>query len=263
MKRLFTLFLAMMLITSVMMMNTNATVKFEASDVTFITAYDFDDTAYGELIYEAAGDMNDVAGYFGEIGVQLFDLAPGSRSFCVKDGAYVWYDFTADVAGTYTFALDFVAVAGTDRGINVVIDPSTLEQAEQTFLLLDPCDSVDDHRYATFQLDLNAGVHQIFIAVPTGFDNSTLKSCNFFGVNIFFTAEAAPAAEETPAEETPAEDAAAEEAPVEGTPVEDVVDVPAETIVPAPEAPKTADAGIVAAAAVMAAAAAVVLSKKH
>jgi hypothetical protein len=129
---------------------------------------------------------------------------------------------------------------------------------------------------ATFTVD--AGKHSFYLYAPTGMDDSTLKSCDIYTIELYGTPAAAeepapaPVVEEAPAvEEVPAEEPAAEEAPAEEAPVEEpaeevveeeVVEAPAAAVV-VEEAPQTFDFGVIAAISALVSLAGFSLTKKR
>ena len=99
------------------------------------------------------------------------------------------YEFNAEKAGTYTFVIEYVARTGTDRGLDYAIDST--DAANHVTLDLDQS---ADHRWAVVTEELTAGTHSFYLFCPTGFDDSTLKSCDIYGWSAYFTkAAAAPA----------------------------------------------------------------------
>ncbi len=166
------------------------TISSAAAGETFVDADEYNDSAYGTLFWEVTGDEDLIAGYEGEIGSTLYNLAPGGSAFCVKTDSYVWYEFEAPKNGTYTFACEYVARVGADRAVNYVIDPKDpTNKDEQTLVNLAPCEDNDDHWYFIFTTNLDAGKHTFYICCATGFDDSALKSCDFYGIKGYLTAE--------------------------------------------------------------------------
>lgn len=226
MKKFLTLFLSVMMIVSLFAFNASA------AGETFKTDDDFKASDFGTPVYSGKADLDVIAGYKGTINENVYNLASGGNGFCVKTDGAVWYTFNAEKAGTYTIAFLYVARTGSTRGINYAIDPKNPDdQAEQTAVILDACDDNDDKRYCIITAELEAGEHSFYFAPVTGFDDSSLKSCDVYSLEVIFTAEKV---------------------------VEDIV------IAPNPNADATADTAVFAVAAlVLSAAAVVVLSKKH
>lgn len=182
----------------------------------FVRYDDFKGDAYGTQVFDGVGGLEDIGGYFGENGTNLHNLTEGGTSFCVKLDAYVWFDFEAPSDGVYTFAFEYVARTGANRAINIVIDPvDPTNDAEQTFIQLDPCDDNDDHRFCVFKAELSAGSHSFYFCDATGFDDSTIKSCDIYGLQVFLTEELKQA---EAAEEAVVVADTAEEAPVIAAP---------------------------------------------
>ncbi len=159
----------------------------------------------GDEILNVNGDQNNIAGYKGEIGTNLFNLAPGGSAFCCKMDTNVWYEFKAPVDGTITFVIDYIARdGGANRGLDWSLDD--MDGTKRVFMDLEES---ADHRFVSDSFDVTAGTHTFHVYAPTGMDDSTLKSCDVYNVALYF--EAAPETEaETvaPAEEAPVVEAA-------------------------------------------------------
>lgn len=231
-----------------------------AAGETFISADDYDDSAYGNFFWEVTGNLEDTAGYYDELGKLTF---PGA-CFCVKETAYVWYEFNVPNDGTYTFACEYVARTGKDRAINYVIDPKDpADKNEQTLVNLVPSgEDGADHWYFIVKADLKAGKHTFYICCATGFDDDTLKSCDFYGIKGYLTDLADEIVNETTVE-APAPETEAPAAPVEtATPVTetaapiaavDPTPIAAAAPVAATPAPQTGDAVFISAVVLLAA----------
>ena len=102
------------------------------------------------------------------------------------------YEFNAEKAGTYTFVIEYVARTGTDRGLDYAIDST--DAANHVTLDLDQS---ADHRWAVVTEELTAGTHSFYLFCPTGFDDSSLKSCDIYGWAAYFTKEAAETTADT------------------------------------------------------------------
>lgn len=111
-----------------------------------------------------------------EFNGSVVNLAPGGESFCPKADCWVRYEFNAEKAGTYTFVIEYVARTGTDRGLDYAIDST--DAANHVTLDLDQS---ADHRWAVVTEELTAGTHSFYLFCPTGFDDSSLKSCDVYG----------------------------------------------------------------------------------
>lgn len=150
----------------------SATVSFEESEPTDL----------GTLVVKKGAAQEDLAEFNGSV----VNLAPGGESFCPKADCWVRYEFNAEKAGTYTFVVEYVARTGTDRGLDYAIDST--DAANRVTLDLDQS---ADHRWAVVTEELTAGTHSFYLFCPTGFDDSSLKSCDIYGWAAYFTKEAA------------------------------------------------------------------------
>ncbi len=181
-------------------------------------------TNLGTLIVKKGAAQEDVA----EFGGTVVNLKAGGTTFCPKVDQWVRYEFKADKDGTYTFVFEYVARTGSNRAVDYAIDSK--DAAKRVF-----CDlpESDDHQFAIVTEELTAGTHSFYFFMPTGFDDTNIKSCDIYGWAAYFTKE--------------------KEAPK-----------PAETKTETKTAAKTADGASVALAALaVSAAAAIVVSKKH
>lgn len=179
----------------------------------------------GTLVMQKGAALEDIAESKGTVP----ELKAGGGHFCCKADCWVRYEFKAEKAGTYTFAVQYAAPANAEtRAINYSIDSA--EVSKQQFVKLDFTDPGSDYSTKWYNLvtaELSAGTHSFYILTPTGFDNNKIKSCNIHGLSVYLTKEAAPAKVTT-------------------------------------TAPKTADTAIISVAALaVSAAAAVVISKKR
>ncbi|MBQ2277226.1 MAG: hypothetical protein II333_01535, partial [Clostridia bacterium] len=237
----------------------------------FVTYTEYPEMTGTELVY-ATGDMDMLSGYDakGGIGVDLFNLASGGTSYCLKRDTSAWYDFEVAEKTDVTFYVGYIARDGSNRGLDYAVDGGArifmdlAESAEQQWVS------------ATFTVD--AGKHSFYLYAPTGMDDSTLKSCDIYTIELYGTPAAveepapAPVVEEAPAvEEVPAEEPAAEEAPAEEVPVEEPAEEIVEEVVeeaPAAaavveEAPQTFDFGVIAAISALVSLAGFSLTKKR
>ena len=139
-------------------------------------------TDLGTLVVKKGAAQEDLAEFNGSV----VNLAPGGESFCPKADCWVRYEFNAEKAGTYTFVIEYVARTGTDRGLDYAIDST--DAANHVTLDLDQS---ADHRWAVVTEELTAGTHSFYLFCPTGFDDSSLKSCDVYGWAAYFTKEAA------------------------------------------------------------------------
>ena len=145
-------------------------------------------TGLGTLIVKKTGNQDEVTEFSGSV----VNLKSGGDSFCPKADCWVRYEFTAEKAGTYTFVIEYVARTGTDRGLDYAID--TTDASKRVFLDLEQS---ADHRFATVTEELEAGTHSFYFFCPTGFDDSSLKSCDVYGWAAYFTKEAPAAVDVT------------------------------------------------------------------
>jgi hypothetical protein len=243
-----------------------------AAAAEFVTYTEYPEMTGTELVY-ATGDMDMLSGYDakGGIGVDLFNLASGGTSYCLKRDTSAWYDFEVAEKTDVTFYVGYIARDGSNRGLDYAVDGGArifmdlAESAEQQWVS------------ATFTVD--AGKHSFYLYAPTGMDDSTLKSCDIYTIELYGTPAAAeepapaPVVEEAPAvEEVPAEEPAAEEAPAEEVPVEEPAEeiVEEEVVEEAPaaaavveEAPQTFDFGVIAAISALVSLAGFSLTKKR
>ena len=183
----------------------------------------------GTLVVEKGAALEDIAEYYGTVP----ELKAGGGHFCCKADCWVRYEFNAEKAGTYTFAVQYAAPANVDtRAINYSIDSA--EVSKQQYVKLDFTDPGSDYSTIWYMLvtaELTAGTHSFYILTPTGFDDSTIKSYNIHGLSVYLTEEAQTAA--------PADDTGVA------------------------SAPQTADTVMISAAALAVSAAAVVVAKKR
>lgn len=213
----------------------------------FVTYTEYPEMEGEELLY-ATGDMDMMTGYDakGGIGVDLFNLASGGTSYCLKRDTSAWYDFEVKEPAEVTFYVGYIARDGSNRGLDYAVDDPNGENR----IFMDLPESAEQQWVsATFTVD--AGKHTFYLYAPTGMDDSTLKSCDIYTVELYAIGyavpeEEIPAAEpETVAEET-VEVVITEEEPVEPASAEEIVEVPAAAIV-VETAPQTFDPTLIAA----------------
>ena len=146
----------------------------------------------GTLVSEKGAALEDIAESYGTVP----ELKAGGGHFCCKADCWVRYEFNAEKAGTYTFAVQYAAPANADtRAINYSIDSA--EVSKQQYVKLDFTDPGSDYSTKWYMLvtaELTAGTHSFYILTPTGFDNSAVKSCNIHGLSVYLTEEAQTAA---------------------------------------------------------------------
>ena len=150
----------------------------------------------GEELLYATADMDEVTGYDakGGIGVDLMNLASGGSSYCLKRDTSAWYDFEVSERTDVTFYVGYIARTGTNRGLDYAIDDPNGENR----IFMDLVESAERQWVsATFTVD--AGKHTFYLYAPTGMDDSTLKSCDIYTVELYGTPAAGGAAAEAPA----------------------------------------------------------------
>ena len=119
------------------------------------------------------------------------NLKEDGTSFCNKKDSVARYEFTVEKAGTYTFAIEYVARPDKARYVNYAID----DKAKAVRIDLEES---EDHRFALITADLTAGKHNFYIMAPTDFDNDKIKSCDIYGWSLYLTKEAAAATTKAP-----------------------------------------------------------------
>ena len=197
----------------------------------------------GDVLVDINSDMDEISGYRGEIGVDLFNLASGGSGYCVKRDTCVWYDFEAPADGTYLFMIEYVAREGAERGVDWALDDPDGTNRHY----IDLWESMD-HAFVVSTFETTKGPHQFYVYAPTGMDDSTLKSCDTYWVYVYSipnglaaalptVQEAAPEPEPEPAPEPePEPEPAPEPEPEPETPtVEEVVENAAENVTEAVE----------------------------
>lgn len=135
----------------------------------------------GTLIVKKGASKSDIT----ESNGSVVNLADNGVSFCPKADCWVRYEFNAVKSGTYTFVVEYIARPGTDRGVDYAIDST--DTSKRVFLDLE---QNEEKRYAVITEELSAGKHSFYFFCPTGFDDSSLKSCDVYGWSAYFTKEA-------------------------------------------------------------------------
>ena len=161
----------------------------------FTTYTEYPEMTGTELVY-ATGDMDMLSGYDakGGIGVDLFNLASGGTAYCLKRDTSVWYDFEVSEKTDVTFYVGYVARDGSNRGLDYAVDDPNGEKR----VFMDLVESAEQQWVsATFTVD--AGKHTFYLYAPTGMDDSTLKSCDVYTIELYGTPAAGGAAAEAPA----------------------------------------------------------------
>jgi hypothetical protein len=172
-----------------------------ADDQEFTTYTEAPDTPGEELLF-ATGDMDDLTGYNakGGIGVDLHNLASGGVAYCLKNDTSTWYDFEVSEKTDVTFYIGYIARTGTNRGIDYSVDDPNGEHR----VFIDLAESADEQWVSgTFTVD--AGKHTFYLYAPMGMDDSTLKSCDVYSIELYGS----------PASDTATTEAAADTAAVE------------------------------------------------
>jgi len=163
-----------------------------AAEAAFTTYTELPETSGTELLY-ATGDMDMMTGYDakGGIGVDLFNLASGGTSYCLKRDTSAWYEFEVAEKTDVTFYVGYIARDGANRGLDYAVDNGAR-------IFMDIPESADQQWVsATFTVD--AGKHTFYLYAPTGMDDSTLKSCDIYTIELYGTPAAGGAAAEAPA----------------------------------------------------------------
>ena len=161
----------------------------------FTTYTEYPEMTGTELVY-ATGDMDMLSGYDakGGIGVDLFNLASGGTAYCLKRDTSAWYDFEVSEKTDVTFYVGYIARDGSNRGLDYAVDDPNGEKR----VFMDLAESAEQQWVsATFTVD--AGKHTFYLYAPTGMDDSTLKSCDIYTVELYGTPAAGGAAAEAPA----------------------------------------------------------------
>ena len=228
-----------------------------AAEAEFVTYTEYPEITGHELLY-ATGDMDMLSGYDakGGIGVDLFNLASGGTSYCLKRDTSAWYEFETDSETEVTFYVGYIAREGSNRGLDWAIDDPNGEKR----VFMDLVES-GEQQWVSSSFTVDAGKHTFYLYAPTGMDDSTLKSCDIYTVELYATAYGTPKApetEEVPVAEPTPEAVHEESAPEpEPEPVPEVIPEPAPEVVEVIEepaapavvetAPQTFDFGILAA----------------
>lgn len=229
-----------------------------------------DERAQGEELVFATGGQEWASGYDakGGIGVDLFNFADGGAAYCPKNDTCVWYDFEVKEKTDVTFIIDYIARdGGANRGVDYAVDGAN--GANRVFI--DLVES-SDHQWVVGTFTVEAGKHSFYVYAPSGMDDSTLKSCDVYGVELYGNPAAEAAAETVIEPETePAPEIIVEPAPAPETEPETEPEVVSEPA-PAPEAepvrtaetaPQTFDAALISAAAAVLSLAGFSLTKKR
>ena len=178
----------------------------------FTTYTESPDTPGEELLF-VTGDMDELTGYDakGGIGVDLYNLASGGTAYCLKNDTSTWYDFEVSEKTDVTFYIGYIARPGSNRGIDYSVDDPKGEH--RVFIDLEES---ADQQWVSGTFTVEAGKHTFYLYAPTGMDDSNLKSCDVYTIELYGNPASDSAA--TTAEATEETTAAAEtpdmEAPV-------------------------------------------------
>ncbi len=178
----------------------------------FTTYTESPDTPGEELLF-VTGDMDELTGYDakGGIGVDLYNLASGGTAYCLKNDTSTWYDFEVSEKTDVTFYIGYIARPGSNRGIDYSVDDPKGEH--RVFIDLEES---ADQQWVSGTFTVEAGKHTFYLYAPTGMDDSSLKSCDVYTIELYGNPASDSAA--TTAEATEETTAAAEtpdmEAPV-------------------------------------------------
>lgn len=187
----------------------------------FTTYTESPDTPGEELLF-VTGDMDELTGYDakGGIGVDLHNLASGGTAYCLKNDTSTWYDFEVSEKTDVTFYIGYIARPGSNRGIDYSVDDPKGEH--RVFIDLEES---ADQQWVSGTFTVEAGKHTFYLYAPTGMDDSNLKSCDVYTIELYGNPASDSAA--TTAEATEETTAAAEvpemEAPVLDYPSMDVM----------------------------------------
>ena len=171
----------------------------------FTTYTESPDTPGEELLF-VTGDMDELTGYDakGGIGVDLHNLASGGTAYCLKNDTSTWYDFEVSEKTDVTFYIGYIARPGSNRGIDYSIDDPKGEH--RVFIDLEES---ADQQWVSGTFTVEAGKHTFYLYAPTGMDDSNLKSCDVYTIELYgnpasdSAAATAEATSETPEMEAP------------------------------------------------------------
>ena len=171
----------------------------------FTTYTESPDTPGEELLF-VTGDMDELTGYDakGGIGVDLHNLASGGTAYCLKNDTSTWYDFEVSEKTDVTFYIGYIARPGSNRGIDYSVDDPKGEH--RVFIDLEES---ADQQWVSGTFTVEAGKHTFYLYAPTGMDDSNLKSCDVYTIELYgnpasdSAATTAEATAETTAAEVP------------------------------------------------------------
>ena len=175
----------------------------------FTTYTESPDTPGEELLF-VTGDMDELTGYDakGGIGVDLHNLASGGTAYCLKNDTSTWYDFEVGEKTDVTFYIGYIARPGSNRGIDYSVDDPKGEH--RVFIDLEES---ADQQWVSGTFTVEAGKHTFYLYAPTGMDDSSLKSCDVYTIELYGN-PASDSAATTATEDTATTEATEMEAPV-------------------------------------------------
>ena len=184
----------------------------------FTTYTESPDTPGEELLF-VTGDMDELTGYDakGGIGVDLYNLASGGTAYCLKNDTSTWYDFEVGEKTDVTFYIGYIARPGSNRGIDYSVDDPKGEH--RVFIDLEES---ADQQWVSGTFTVEAGKHTFYLYAPTGMDDSNLKSCDVYTIELYGN-PASDSAATTATEDTATTEATEMEAPVLDYPSMDVM----------------------------------------
>ena len=185
----------------------------------FTTYTESPDTPGEELLF-VTGDMDELTGYDakGGIGVDLYNLASGGTAYCLKNDTSTWYDFEVSEKTDVTFYIGYIARPGSNRGIDYSVDDPKGEH--RVFIDLEES---ADQQWVSGTFTVEAGKHTFYLYAPTGMDDSTLKSCDVYTIELYGNAASDSAAAEATSETTASTETSEMEAPYLDYPSMDVI----------------------------------------
>ena len=185
----------------------------------FTTYTESPDTPGEELLF-VTGDMDELTGYDakGGIGVDLYNLASGGTAYCLKNDTSTWYDFEVSEKTDVTFYIGYIARPGSNRGIDYSVDDPKGEH--RVFIDLEES---ADQQWVSGTFTVEAGKHTFYLYAPTGMDDSNLKSCDVYTIELYGNAASDSAAAEATSETTASTETSEMEAPYLDYPSMDVI----------------------------------------
>ena len=146
--------------------------------------FDFSETkpaVTGTSVLSVGGGKESATG-FTKDAANIYTFAEGGTRYCVKNNSFVSYKFTAPEDGVYTFIYSYIARTGANRGVDYSVD----DPEGKTRVFIDLVEN-DAERYVTGTFEVSKGDHEFYVYAPTNMDDSTLKSCDIYGVDIYLT----------------------------------------------------------------------------